>query len=107
MRPDWRYEQDSNGFSFWTLARVQPLSVMRPGISGGLHFEEAHYFVFADYLAECWWYAIGLGNREKKETPVVMVGPPIELVADSFSEFLDLYFVDSPKLYPNRGNREK
>lgn len=108
MRPDWRYDQDSNGFTFWTLSMVQPLSVLMPSESlewpdPSLNSNDMQYFVFADYLAECWHYAIGLANRAY--TPVIIIGPLNELVAHSFSEFLDLYFVDSRKLYPSRGSQ--
>jgi hypothetical protein len=109
MRPDWRYDQDDNGFTFWTLSRVQPLSVVTPRGSvdwsdSKLNSNDTQYFVFADYLGESWWYAIGLAKRPGY-TPVVIISHPNELVAHSFSEFLDFYFADSPKLYPSRGSR--
>jgi hypothetical protein len=110
MRPDWRYDQDSIGFTFWTLSRVQPLSVVTPRGSvdwsdSKLNSNEVQYFVFADYLGESWWYAVGLPKRNAY-APVVIISHPNELVAHSFSEFFDLYFVDSPKLYPSRGCRQ-
>lgn len=109
MRPDWRYDQDDNGFTFWTLSRIQPLSVVTPRGSvdwadSRLNSTEVQYFVFADYLGESWWYAIGLAGRAY--TPVIIISHPNELVVQSFSEFLDLYFVDSPKLYPSRGSQQ-
>ena len=62
MRPDWRYDQDDNGFTFWALSRVQPLSVVTARGSvdwsdSKLNSNDTQYFVFADYLGESWWYA--------------------------------------------------
>jgi hypothetical protein len=47
-----------------------------------------------------WAYAIRLTNEAAGENPVIIVGKdPVQTVARSFSEFVDLYLAGSPQLY--------
>ena len=101
MRPGSPGDQDPQGFSFWPLERVRwvpeeladrsPHSVSFPGSES--------FYAFADYLDWSWAYAIRL-SQDTARNQVVLIGKDQpELVAESFSDFVDLYVVDSPALY--------
>jgi len=58
-------------------------------------------FVFADYLDWSWAYAIRLLATPSESGHIFMIGKqetPIQ-IAESFSDFVELYLVDSPILY--------
>jgi SMI1 / KNR4 family (SUKH-1) len=100
MKPDWHCDQDGNGFTFWPLARLHCLGpVAYPG--PGESTDCPTFFVFADYLASCWDYAIGLWSREREGNAILLINSPNKIVANSFSEFVDLCVLDSPQLYPH------
>ncbi|HEV1994127.1 MAG TPA: SMI1/KNR4 family protein [Candidatus Acidoferrum sp.] len=97
----WPNDQDKNGFSFWQLSRVQTVVEAKkrhrhlPVFTG---MED--YFIFSDYLQWSWAYAIRLTSEASGENSVVIVGKePLQTVARSFSEFVDLYLADSSQLY--------
>jgi hypothetical protein len=98
MRPDWHCDQDSNGFTFLPLAKLRCLGTLAYDGSGA-EADSPRLFVFADYLTASWEYAIGLWSREREDNPVFLIDSPNKIVANSFSEFVDLYLIDSPKLY--------
>lgn len=77
-----------DGFAIWPLSEVRPAA---PGL-----------FVIADYLHLSWTYAIALDQTADGPHPVTIldVAEP-KPVAASFTEFIDLYLVDSAKLYPD------
>lgn len=57
-------------------------------------------FVFSDYNCHLFTYAIRLKNDQSSINEVYIIyGDKFELIAKSFSEFLDLYLSDSPVLY--------
>jgi hypothetical protein len=89
MTPDWRCDQDENGFTFW------PLSGVREVIRGE---ERTGLFTFADYLSSSWEYSIKLVGSPDYAA-VFLVDPEISPVASSFSEFLSEYLIDSPRIY--------
>ena len=100
MRQHWRHDQDGNGFSFWPLSRFRPVEVtsFRSRRAEG---DGPQFFVFADYLSSSWEYAIGLWGIERVGNPVLIIDNESRLVAGSFTEFVDLCLIDSPKLYPH------
>jgi hypothetical protein len=97
----WPGDQDPKGFSFWPLARVrwapEEFADLSPPCSSFLGAEE--FYVFGDYLGWSWAYAIKLGVHAG-DNGVVLIGKDIpELVAGSFSTFVELYLEDAPALY--------
>ena len=97
-------DQDREGFSFWRLGDVKP--VVEAAKAHDLNWlkqlpEAESFFIFADYLSWCWGYAIRLSKDtiDKNEVMLLCCRNPIK-IADSFSEFMELYFEDNAKLYP-------
>jgi hypothetical protein len=60
--------------------------------------EYKKYYVFADYMIHTFCYAIYLDSGNTKNDVLVICGGDYKRIADSFSEFLDLYIGDSDKL---------
>lgn len=52
-------------------------------------------FVFSDYLVWCWGYAVELDQIGSDGVVYQVAGTPKRKVADSFTEFLKLYLIDS------------
>lgn len=101
MRAGWPGDQDTAGFSFWPLARVswvpEELAEVSPHTPVFAGSEE--FYAFADYMGWSWAYAIRL-SASGKANQVVLIGKDVpELVAESFTEFVDLYLTESPALY--------
>jgi hypothetical protein len=96
----WPDDQDPKGFSFWQLIQIRPVNdeLASKGLSALPGLER--YFVFADFLTWLWAYAIQLDAKESLVNRVVLIGKdhPIH-VADSFSEFVDLYLQNSSRIY--------
>ena len=92
--------QDKAGFAFWSLDSIQPALLALK--DAGAHAKPRgadDYYVFADYLDWSWAYAIRL-TRAQTDNPVALIGKEnLEIVAHSFSEFIELYLCDSPQLY--------
>ncbi|HZH03056.1 MAG TPA: SMI1/KNR4 family protein [Myxococcaceae bacterium] len=98
-------DSDDHGFSFWPLEAYESFSrqharhaVGCPGVP-----EPDRYHVFCDYLHWSWAYAIRLGRAGDTDSGgrVVPVGmTQMFTVANSFTEFVDLYLNDSSGLYP-------
>jgi hypothetical protein len=91
-------EMDANGFLFLPLSSLNPLRESHPDYA---NFPDAgSYFVFADYLTGCWWYAVRLSSERTTENTVLGIGwDKPRLVACSFTEFAELYFADHAQLY--------
>jgi hypothetical protein len=100
----WPDSQDKEGFSFWPLEKVKNVQeeAENHSVKEVFEFPDAiSYFIFADYLDWSWSYAIRLSNSVSESTPVFLIGKeivPIQ-VANSYSEFVELYFADSAILY--------
>lgn len=103
----WPHAQDRNGFSFWPLEKVKTVpEEARSHTNGWSHFLGAeHHFIFADYLDWSWAYAIHLSPEVSHDNPVSLIGKPEApiKIANSFSDFIGLYLVDSPQLYGING----
>jgi hypothetical protein len=105
METHWPNAQDKEGFTFWPLERA---NTVLEEAANHLHSDEwssfsgaESLFIFADYLDWSWAYAIKLSSDTLSGNPVFIIGKkktPIE-VAGSFSEFVNLYLIDSPILY--------
>jgi hypothetical protein len=99
-------ECDREGFGFYSLSRVKniceeyaSLKMKRPILPTISNPE--NYFVFVDYLQWCWAYAIRLSNNLSESNEVIHVGTvEPKVIAQSFSEFVDLYLKDARDLYP-------
>src|SRR5262249_52047128 len=105
MSTFWPDSRDKEGYSFWSLARVK--SVPEEAIKHSSGHEWSRFprseslFVFADYLDWSWTYAIRLLAAPSESGRIFIIGKqetPIQ-VAESFSDFVELYLVDSPTLY--------
>lgn len=105
MIPIWPNAQDPEGYAFWSLDRVKRVSEEAVEHKSGQQWSNfpgaESLFVFADYLDWSWAYAILLGTNGPGFGNVFIVGKretPVE-VASSFQDFVELYIVDSPRLY--------
>ncbi len=93
-------EQDKTGFSFWHLDRIQRADIaLREAGAHVIPLGAEGYFAFADYLDWSWAYAIRL-TESTTENSIVLIGKErLDVVARSFSDFVELYLSDSPQLY--------
>jgi hypothetical protein len=105
MNPHWPNAQDTEGYTFWSLDRVKsiPEEAVKhnSGQEWGSFSGAESLFVFADYLDWSWAYAIRLLRDPFESGRIFMIGKqetPIK-IADLFSDFVELYLVDSPVLY--------
>jgi hypothetical protein len=56
--------------------------------------DPGRFLFFADYCMWCWAWAIGCGDDEHRGKVAVIGSQTDRIVADSFSEFIDLYVAD-------------
>ncbi len=91
-------DMDAGLFRFWPLARLISLK-LPPSVLG----EADRYFLFADYMVGTWYYAIYLGDDPFLQNRVILPDfPSHPVIAPNFSEFVELYLTDSPRLYGNQ-----
>jgi hypothetical protein len=93
---------DPNGFAFWPLSRIRSVRKEYAEISNPMPEvqDPDGYFVFVDYFQWSWAYAIRVGAEPPDGGQVITVGllhPNV--VAGSFTEFVDLYVRDAKGLY--------
>ena len=95
---DGLYDSDNEGFAFWPLDQLKTVPEETQDYS---NFDDAgSYFVFGDYLVWCWAYAIRLSEDLTQENTVISIGwDSPKRMARSFSDYIELYFVDHPVLY--------
>jgi hypothetical protein len=101
MQEEMGQSQDSEGFSFWPLRRLVPAheELRRRSPHTPPPVDSPDYYVFADYLDWSWAYALKL--RPAGVGKVIIVGAQsVSAVADSFSEFIQVYISDGRALYP-------
>jgi len=95
---------DRDGFSFWALGRIRTVAEESTSHQSGRDWGSFpgadSLFIFADYLDWSWAYAIRLSAGDSERSLVYFIGmqDPV-VIADSFTDFVDLYLVDSPIIY--------
>ena len=102
MLPDAREDCDLTGFCFWPLERVKSVTqeLSRHSSLMPRNAEDHLHFVFADYLQWSWAYAIRLTDSATGPNPIIYVGTPEpKVVANSFTQFVELYLKDAKELY--------
>ena len=86
---------DDQGIVFRPLDQVESVAASyRPNEWTGS--EAATYFLFADYLAATWEFAIQLSPDPEAPAPVAVMWGPLSVVAASFSEFMERYLRRDP-----------
>jgi hypothetical protein len=85
-------EWASDYFRFHPLAEIAPIDGATP-IDGG------RLFTFADFMADCYGYAVLLWPDRRAESRVFLVdGPVREKLTDSIVEFFERYLADPESL---------
>lgn len=97
-------DEDDQLFCFWplsSLARLENARFKWP--AGTLNFPGSDsYFVFADFLIECMYHAIYLGDDPSLQNRVILPDFPNQpVIAPNFSNFLEIYLADAPAIYGN------
>jgi hypothetical protein len=88
-------EEDPDLFCFWPIKKIRPVDSKEFDIP-----QAESYFFFADFLIESHYYAIYLGNDPFFQNRVILpdfVRSPV--IAQTFTEFLELYLRDDPSLF--------
>lgn len=102
-------EYDAHFFRFLGINSLNNLEEMYADWEGEPNYQELlkffpetdKYFVFADYQMQVFSYCIGL-HPDKKNTSnkiFVLCGEEFLEIASSFSEFLEMYFLQNEKLF--------
>lgn len=94
--------KDNEGFSFWPLSRVKTVPEEMSRLGSGHYTIQGleSFFVFADYFDWSWAYAIQLSSDLSAQNQVILIGKETPItIADSFTDFVDLYIADAPELY--------
>jgi hypothetical protein len=84
--PDSWDEVDSEGFVFDSLSTMSPVQ------------EAPGYYVFCEWVLGFLQYAICL-DTSGSHGQVVSVRADLHFLANNFSDFVDLYVINSPRLY--------
>ena len=110
----WAFLLDFNGtsemagtdyFRFLPLAEFGS-SRDRNAMDFGEPFESTYpskpdgFFVFADYLQWCYGYAINLSKDAVVNDVALIGGLTCDVVARSFTEFMEMYLRDDIRLHP-------
>jgi hypothetical protein len=90
---------DGNGdyqlFRFLAFDEFEAVESWKPRL-----IDAESYFDFADFMIDCYRYAIYLGNEPTWQNRVILTGyPGNPVVAQSFTEFLELYLRDDIRLH--------
>jgi hypothetical protein len=91
---------DQEGFAFWPLSRIKsvPEECAESNVETPRFDNVGNYFAFADYMQWSWAYAIDV--RPNQLGKILQFGTySPRIVADSFSQFVDVYLADSELLY--------
>jgi hypothetical protein len=94
-------EVDDGMIRFWMLEELQPLTQGAPAYSDASYIQHPEsLFLFADYSIWAHAYAIRLGSASLQSHEVVIIGSESPVtIAQSFSEFVDLYLTDKDSLH--------
>ena len=91
---------DANGATWWTLDRIKSIRVECGSSSNSqIDMNADKYFFFVDYLiwSEAW--AIACTDHKNRGRVAVISGKQDRFVADSFSDFIELYTGDVASIY--------
>ena len=99
---------DMSGTDYFRFLQLEDFtsSDRHPVMSFGEAFAAKHpsipngFYVFADYLQWCYGYAIQLGKGVERNDVVLIGGLTTPVVANSFTEFMSLYMMDSSDIHP-------
>jgi cell wall assembly regulator SMI1 len=97
-------DADPQLFCFWPIEKIIPISPDSFGMDRAIvELDEPHrYFIFADFLIESHYYAIYLGDDANRQYRVILPDFPNQpAIASSFSDFLELYLEDHPRIFGN------
>jgi hypothetical protein len=96
-------EEDPDMFCFWPLSRLASvLSISGLSKATASLREVDRYYVFADYMIESYYYAIYLGDNPSVQHSVILPDfPKHPVIASNFSDFLELYLTDHPRIHGN------
>lgn len=98
---------DGNFFQFNSLDNFKSLDIVFEDWEGIPNYKEIvnrmmnynNNYIFANHNCYLFSYSIELSNLTSKENNIhIICGESYKKIADSFSEFLELYFEDSIKL---------
>lgn len=92
---------DDSLIRFWMLNEIKPVSEGAPEYAGQNYVEAPDsVFLFADYCIWSHAFGIRLSSREKEQSNTIFVigYEPAVPIADSFSEFVDIYLSDKERL---------
>jgi|ERR1044072_2229116 hypothetical protein len=92
---------DDSLIRFWMLNEIKPISEGAPEYAGQNYIEAADsVFLFADYCIWSHAFGIRLSSEEKEQSNTVFIigFEPAIPIANSFSEFVDIYLQDKERL---------
>ncbi len=104
-------EYDNNLFQFYSLNQFKNIDEELKNWTGIPDYSDIvnvlkdskKYFVFADYSFHMFTYAIRLSNNKLEKNEVyVLCGDEYKKIANNFSEFIELYLIDSIELQLNK-----
>lgn len=96
----------NNLYAFYCVSQIKKVSDEFSDWEGTPNYQSLlalnkfnNFFVFANYSFNLFAYAINLYSCSKKNEVYVFCGEHHKKIADSFTEFIDLYLSDSIDLY--------
>lgn len=92
---------DAEDAIWWSLRRIRsiPEEYEYP-VRNPVVVAEAHrYLFFADFAIWCWAWAIACTDDENRGRVALIGGEPDRFVADSFTEFVQLYLANPRLVY--------
>lgn len=100
-------KHDINYFNFYSLDNFKSVKSLYHDYTGIPNYSQLintlpnseNYYVFADFQMSLFAYAIYINNNSDSHYVVALCGKEYRIIADSFSDFIDLFLEDSDKLY--------
>jgi hypothetical protein len=96
IAPSGQHVLDDNLIGWWNVSEIKSIPEEYPhDLKNPTIAENPGVFLFfADYCMWCWAWAIGCGEGEHHGKIAVVGGMKDRFVANSFSQFIDLYVAD-------------
>lgn len=86
---------DNSLLCFWSIEDIKNVAEEYANFPQSI-LEPASLFIFADYCIESFYFAIKLSRDPHQPTPVYWMGNlPEPKLADSFSDFAEIYLADA------------